>query len=130
MNDILHDFLALAPKVFNDLLEENEYALTATTINHFEDMEWSAHLIYTHSANNLQIKIKQEPYYTDYGFSFEIHQLSTHQYNLIYRVEREQQDSKYAFLNEALNAIQNSELALKLIRGLEWVEWEEVIIKS
>ena len=66
----IDSFNEKAEIVFRTLVEKYGYVLSEIRVNELNGQKWSAHHIYINSEKNLQIEIKQEPYYTDYGFSF------------------------------------------------------------
>ena len=70
MNKIVQ-FRSIAPDLFDNLRSDHGYNLIETKVNQRNDgMDWSIQLIYVNDDKQLKIVIKQEPYYTDYGFSF------------------------------------------------------------
>ena len=68
MADKLENFKRLAPNLFKDLVDKYGYTLDEIKTKQLNNQDWSVHLIYTNQDKNLKIIIKQEPYYTDYGF--------------------------------------------------------------
>lgn len=64
----------------------------------------------------------QEPYYTDYGFSFFIYKLGTVEYNILCNVPHEKQDIEDHFLNKAYDELFSTSETVDLISGKIWKE--------
>src|SRR5437868_9904360 len=101
MTDKLENFKKVAPSLFRDLVDKYGYTLDEIKTNQLQDQDWSVDLIYSNPDKNLKIVIKQEPFYTDYGFSFFIYKLGTKEYNILCNVEHHRQDAEDKFLLKA-----------------------------
>ena len=120
--DKIDNFNEKATTVFQPTLEKYGYHLEELKINYVNGHKWSTHHIYINKQANLKIIIKQEPFYTDYGFSFFIYDLSTGQYNILYNVPHEKQDEGDTFLNTAYDELFSSQETMDLISGSSWKE--------
>ncbi len=108
--------------LFRPLLEKYGYMFGEKKINEINGQKWSTHHIYINEKARLKVVIKQEPYYTDYGFSFFIHKLGTDKYNILYNVPHEKQDKEDKFLDKVWDDLfSNPELA-DMISGKSWRE--------
>lgn len=126
MADKLENFKRVAPSIFLDLVEKYGYTLDEIKTNQLNNQDWSVHLIYTNRHKNLQIVIKQEPYYTDYGFSFFIYKLGTEEYNILCHVEHHLQDKEDKFLQKAYNDLFTTKETLDIIIGDEWKQLKRI----
>ena len=106
-----------SPEIFRNLVENYGYELADLKTNERNGMKCSAHHIYCNEKKALKIIIKQEPYYTDYGFSFFIHKIGTKEYNILYNVEAEYQDDENRFLQKAYTDLFSTPETLDLISG-------------
>lgn len=122
----IDNFNEKAEILFRPLLEKYGYTLEEKKINEINGEKWSTHHIYLNKKTNLGIVIKQEPYYTDYGFSFFIHKLGTGKYNILYRVPHEIQDQEDKFLNKACDDLFTSPELIDIISGSSWKELEQI----
>ena len=122
MRDKILDFNKLSPVVFKKLEEDYGYNLDEIKINELNGINWSTHHIYINRDKGLKIIIKQEPYYTDYGFSFFIHKLGTEEYNILYNVESEYQDDDNKFLKKSYSDLFSNEETTNIISGKYWKE--------
>lgn len=120
MADKLENFKRVAPGLFKDLVEKYGYTLDEIKTNQLNNQDWSVHLIYTNQEKNLKVIIKQEPYYTDYGFSFFIYKPGTQEYNILCNVEHHRQDPENNILLKAYNDLFMNKETLDLISGNEW----------
>jgi hypothetical protein len=112
--------------LFRPLLEKYGYSLKEKKINEVNGQEWSAHHIYINNTTTLKIIIKQEPYYTDYGFSFFIYKLGTDKYNILYNVPHEKQDKEDKFLDKACDDLFSSPELIDMISGKSWKELRHI----
>jgi hypothetical protein len=122
----IDNFNEKAELLFRPLLENLGYTLEEKKINYLNGKKWSTDHIYMNSKAKLKIEIKQEPYYTDYGFSFSIHKLGTDQYNILYNVPHEVQDKKDKFLTKACNELFSNTEMVDLISGKSWKELNHI----
>ena len=113
-------FNNIAKKLFKILVDEYGYILDEIKINDLNGMKWSTHHIYINSLKNLKIEIKQEPYYTDYGFSFFIYKMGTDEYNILCNIAHEKQDKEGNFLLKAYKDLFSTEETLEIISGKHW----------
>jgi len=118
--DKIDSFNEKAEVLFRSLLENYGYVLLEKKINEINGQKWSVQHIYINDKTKLKIVIKQEPYYTDYGFAFWIHQLETNKYNILYNVPHEKQDKADMFLDKACNDLFADPLIVDLISGNSW----------
>ena len=126
MADKINVFKEIAPTLFNTLIVDYDYKLEQIKINKIDDKDWSIHLIYLNLENQLKIIIKQEPYYTDYGFSFVIYKLGTEQYNILYNVEHTKQDAENQYLHKAVKELFTTKETLDIIAGKGWKELKRI----
>lgn len=122
----LENFKKTAPDLFKDLVDKYGYSLNEIKTNKLNNKDWSVHLIYTNLDKNLKIIIKQEPYYTDYGFSFFIYKIGTEEYNILCNIEHHMQDAEDKFLLKAHNDLFTSKETLDIITGEEWKELKRI----
>lgn len=115
-------FKELAPIVFQCLVDDYGYSLTETKVNMQQERDWSVHLTYINLEKNLKIIVKQEPYYTDYGFSFFIYNMIDGDYNILYTVTPEKQDVKNDFLIKSCSDLFSTKETLDLISGISWTQ--------
>ena len=111
-----------AQAVFRPLLEEYGYILEEIKVNKLNGQDWSAHHIYLNKTTNMKVVIKQEPYYTDYGFSFFIHKLQSNEYNILYNIPHERQDNEDEFIRVACHKLFSSPEMTDIISGKSWIE--------
>lgn len=126
MADKLENFKRLAPSLFKDLVDKYGYTLDEIKTNQLNNQDWSVHLIYTNQDKNLKIIIKQEPYYTEYGFSFFIFKVGTKEYNILCNVEHHKQDAEDKFLIKAYNDLFTTKETLDIITGDVWEELKRI----
>jgi len=130
MNKIVQ-FRSIAPDLFDNLRSDHGYNLIETKVNQRNDgMDWSIQLIYVNDDKQLKIVIKQEPYYTDYGFSFFIYKIGTDEYNILYNVAHERQDDKGEFLFKAHQDLFLNKETLNIISGKKWTELKRIPYKK
>jgi hypothetical protein len=118
--DKIDNFNEKATAIFRPILEKHGYLLEEIKINYINGHKWSTHHIYINKQTNLKIIIKQEPYYSDYGFSFFIFDLRSGQANILYNVPHEKQDSEDNFLLPACEALFSTQETIDLICGTSW----------
>jgi len=122
----INNFNEKAEILFRPLLEKYGYFLDEKKINEINGKKWSTHHIYLNNKAKLKIVIKQEPYYTDYGFSFFIHKLGTDKYNILYNVPHEKQDKDDQFLSKACDELFSRIDLIDLISGKSWKELKSI----
>lgn len=120
--DKIDQFNTIAKDVFNSLTTKYGYILTEIKTNEVKGMKWSAHHIYINKTKSLKIEIRQEPYYSDYGFSFFIYKIGTKQYNILYNIPHEKQDKELKFLQKAYADLFSNKETLNIISGEKWTE--------
>ena len=120
MSTKIETFKKTAPEVFKDLVDRYGYTLKEIKINKVQGSDWSAHIIYVNQEKGLKIIIKQEPYYTDYGFTFFVHKIDNDQYNILYHVEHHLQDSENLFLLKAAEDLFANQVTQDIINGKKW----------
>ena len=118
--DKIDNFNEKATTVFRSTLEKCGYRLEEIKVNYINGHKWSTHHIYIKKQPNLKIIIKQEPFYTDYGFSFFIYDLVSGQYNILYNVPHEKQDNGENFLYMAYEELFSTQETMDLISGISW----------
>lgn len=126
MADKLENFKRLATGIFKDLVDKYGYTFDEMKTNQLDNKDWSVHLIYSNQDKNLKIIIKQEPYYTDYGFSFFIFKLGTEEYNILCHVEHHKQDAEGKFLLKAYTDLFTTRETLDIIAGNGWKELKSI----
>ena len=122
----IDNFNERAEILFRPLLENLGYTLDEKKINYLNGQKWSTRHIYLNSKAKLKIEIKQEPYYTDYGFSFFIHKLGTDEYNILYNVPHESQDKEDKFLTKACDELFSNTEMVDLISGKSWKDLNHI----
>ncbi len=122
----IDNFNEKAEILFRPLLEKYGYTLEEKKINEINGQKWSIHHIYINTKSKLKIVIKQEPYYTDYGFSFFIHKLGTDKFNVLYNVPHEKQDKDDKFLIKACDDLFSRTDLVDLINGKSWKELKSI----
>lgn len=120
MESKIDHFNDVAEPLFKILIDKYNYILDEIKIFHFKGSKWSTKLIYLNPEFNLKIEVEQAPFYTDYGFSFFIYNLSKDEYNILYNVPHEKQDGEDAFLHKAYEDLFSSQEMLDLISGKHW----------
>jgi hypothetical protein len=118
--DIFDDFIQKANTLFRPALEKYGYLLEDVKVNIINGIRWSAHITYINTAADLKIILKQEPYYTDYGFSFFIFKPGMKQYNILYNVPHDKQDKENDFLTEVYEDLFTTPETGDLITGKTW----------
>jgi len=99
-NDKIALFEQKAPLLFRVLIDDFGYELNQVKTIYLNRQKWAIHYIYTHTAKSLKIIIRQEPCYTDYGFSFFIYNLENGGHNILYHVEHHKQDKDLISLQQ------------------------------
>lgn len=125
----IDNFNDKAEILFRPLLEKYGYLLREKKVNELHGQKWSAHHIYCNIEKKLKIVIKQEPYYTDYGFSFFLHKVGTEEYNILYNVPHERQDNDDKFLTKASEDLFSHPEMVDLISGKTWIELKRIPFK-
>lgn len=123
-------FKELAPKLFQVLVDDFGYILEETKISRHWDQDWSVHLIYINKERNLKIVVMQEPYYTDYGFSFFIYNTNNDEYNILYNVAHEDQDEENSFLIKAREDLFSTSESLDMISGKSWKKLDKILFRK
>lgn len=118
----LDTFNQIAEAVFKPQLENCGYVLQQVKTNEHNGSPWSVHHIYLNQSTGLQVILKQEPYYTDYGFSFCIYKAGTTEYNILYNVPHEKQDLEGAFIHKAADELFADTEMVDMIGGKYWKE--------
>jgi hypothetical protein len=122
----IDNFNEKAQILFRPLLEKYGYTLEERKINEINGQKWSIHHIYINNSDRLKIVIKQEPYYTDYGFSFFIYKLGTDKYSILYNVPHEKQDREDKFLDKVCADLFSSPEIIDIISGKSWKELRHI----
>jgi hypothetical protein len=118
--DKIDIFKEKATNLFQNLITDYGYTLEEVSVFEYSGMKWSTTLVYINTQNNLKIEIEQAPYYTDYGFSFFIYKIGTEEYNLLYNVPHETQDTQDNFLLKAHKDLFSRDETVELISGKKW----------
>ena len=118
--DLLKVFSKKGETIFRPPLEKYGYKLIEKLPIEFNGNLWSIHHIYMNEAVGLKILVKQEPCYSDYGFSIFIHKLLNNEFNILYNVPKEEQDHEDNFLIRACNDILLSSELIDIIAGKAW----------
>ena len=116
----IESFKETVPKAFRTLVDSYGYILMEMKTNKLNGQDWSVHFIYVNREKGLKIIIKQEPYYTDYGFSFVVHKIENDEYNILYHVEHHLQDNENIFLSKAAEDLFSNRMTLDMISGKNW----------
>ena len=115
--DKINLFEQRAPQLFRVLIDEFGYELNEVKTIYHTGIKWAVHYIYSNIEKKLKIIIKQEPCYTDYGFSVLIFDTKTGNYNILYHIEHHLQDKKFNFLTRASQKLFLSQDTVALING-------------
>lgn len=115
--DKIEHFNEKGEQLFRPLLENYGYTLDEKKINEINGQKWSVHHIYLNNKSGLKIVIKQEPYYTDYGFSFFIYKIGTDEYKILDHVPHEKQDKDNLFMDKACSDIFSNLELVDVISG-------------
>jgi hypothetical protein len=118
----IEQFNTEAPHLFKRLCDDLGYVLEEIKISEINEKPWSSTHIYINTSKKLKIEIKQEPYYTDYGFSFFLRNLENNEYNILFNIPHEKQDEEGKFMAVAAECIFSSPEVLDLIQGNIWKE--------
>jgi hypothetical protein len=119
-------FIQKADHLFQQTLENYGYERQQVKVNDIRGIAWSVHLIYINAVTQLKISIKQEPYYSDYGFSIFIEKIGTNEYNILYNVPHERQDKEDNFLKVAYEDLFSTPPTVDLISGKWWEELHRI----
>lgn len=106
--------------VFRPLVTRFGYFLQEVRANELNGTQWSSHHIYSNSAAGLKIEIRQEPFYKDYGFSILIFNERLDEFNILYNVPQEKQDSDGTYWQKAADDLFSSDDVLNMISGKIW----------
>ena len=128
--DKIDNFNEKASALFRPTLEQCGYLLEEIKINYLNGRKWSTHHLYINKQANLKVIIQQEPFYTDYGFSFFIYDLGSGQYNILYNVPHEKQDDGDHFLAMAYKELFSTQETMDLISGISWKELGRVAFQK
>jgi hypothetical protein len=129
MNKI-ENFNIEGEKLFHPVLKTYGYTLKEKIVTELNGIIWAVNHIYENERNKLKIEIKQEPYYTDYGFSFFLYKIHTTEYNILCNVPHENQDKEDKFLKIVCEEIFKNEKAIDLISGKYWKELKQILIQK
>lgn len=110
-------------ELVSPLLEQLGYKLKEIKISEHRNMNWSTRLFFTNTEKGLEIQIREEPYYTDYGFSFWIYNIKNGLDNILYNIPHEKQGNDLTFYEQAINTLFSTPETLKLIKGEDWYEF-------
>lgn len=116
-------FNETAPVLFKPLVDQYGYTLVEIKVN---EEKLTAHHIYVNHAKQLRIIIKQEPYYTDYGFSFFIYKMGTNEFTILYNIAHENQDDEGNFLVKASKDLFSTTETLDVITGESWKVFSQI----
>ena len=122
-------FNKISPEIFKILEEKYGYKFEGINTIERNGIKWSTHHTYSNKEKSLKIVIKQEPYYTDYGFSLFIYKIGTKEFNILYNVPYEEQDEKSGFLKKAFKDLFTSQETLNLIAGKDWKNLKKIPFK-
>lgn len=122
----IDNFNQIAKALFRPLMNKYGYELKEIKINELNGSKWSTHHVYINNKKNLRVEIKQEPYYTDYGFSFFIYKIGTNEYNILYNVPHEKQDIEDRFIKKAYEDLTSNQEMIDLISGETWKELKHI----
>jgi hypothetical protein len=123
-------FRTHARSLFSILESEFEYTFEEEKIFRHADIDWSIELLYFNKPKNLKIVIEQAPYYTDYGFTFSVQNISSNENVMIYNIAHERQDSESKFLTNACELIFLNPEVVDLISGKKWQNYNRILIQQ
>jgi hypothetical protein len=119
-----------AQTLFRNLITDYGYTLEGKDLFELNGMKWSTKHVYINRDTDLKIEIRQEPCYTDYGFSFFIYNLKTDEYNILCNVPHEVQDKEDKFLWRAHQKLFSSSEAIDLISGKNWHKLPHILFQE
>jgi len=125
----LEQFNLMGKEIFRPLSDDFGYTRGEAEVYELDGSPWSTKYVYLNTDKMLKIEILQEPYYTDYGFSFLIYNLNSDDYNIICNVPHEKQDSEGKFLYDAAKEIFGSPKIMKIIKGEVWENLDGIYFK-
>ena len=128
--DKIESFNEKGELIFRPFLEKFGYSIDQVIINYLNGRKWSVHHIYLNRALRLKIVLRQEPYYTDYGFSIFIHKLGTEEYNILFNMPHENQDHEDRFLSTICEQLLANTETIELITGKIWQELKRIPLQK
>jgi hypothetical protein len=123
-------FRTHARRLFSILESEFNYTFEEEKVFRHGEIDWSVKLLYFNKQKNLRIEIEQAPYYTDYGFTFNIQNVSSNENVIIYNIAYERHDSENIFLTNAYELIFLNKKAVELIGGKKWENHKKILIQK
>ncbi|UOK41609.1 MULTISPECIES: hypothetical protein [Flavobacterium] len=118
----IDNFNVKGKELFQILIDKYDYTLEEIKVSEINSQKWATQHIYVNNSKNLKIVIKQEPYYTDYGFSFFIYKIGSDKYN----IPHEKQDKEDTFLKLAYEKLFSTKETVDLISGENWKELKRI----
>ncbi|UOK41619.1 MULTISPECIES: hypothetical protein [Flavobacterium] len=122
----IDNFNVKGKELFQILTNKYDYTLKEIKVSEINGQKWTTQHIYINNSKNLKIVIKQEPYYTDYGFSFFIYKIGNDEYNILCNVPHEKQDKDDDFLKLAYEKLFSTKETVDLISGENWKELKRI----
>jgi len=119
--DLFHE---IALPLFKVLTDKYGYELSNinTSYNHGEKI--SIKHMYSGAVSlhhdRLKISIEQAPYYTDYGLTFFIYNLTRKEYDILYNIPGEKQDIEGKFIKIFYNEIFSDQEIIDIISAKKW----------
>ena len=110
-----NDFDKIARQAFSPLITRYGYNLVQTESEPFRVVH-----IYENTTSNRKIEISNATYSVDYGFSVFLYNTATNEYNIIYNLPHEKQDSNGDFVTRASHELFETEEVVELISGTGW----------
>jgi hypothetical protein len=126
----IDNFNEKAEMLFRPILEKYGYSLDEKKINEINGQKWSTHHIYINNKGKRKIVIKQEPRYSDYGFSFFIYKIGTDKYNILCNVPHENQDKDDKFLDKVCDDLFSIPELIDIIDGKFWKDLGRIPIQG
>lgn len=126
----IDNFNNIAPEIFKNLITDFGFELKEVKTRYINSNKWSTHHQYLNNKLELEIKISQEPYYTDYGFSVFIYNLKNEEYNILCNVPHEVQDERLEFLLKVHNEMFSNSEIIKILNGEYWKKFDCILIKK
>lgn len=119
------DFDKIALQAFAPLITRYGYTLVQTESAPFRVVH-----IYENALINRKMEVSNATYSVDYGFSVFIYNTATNEYNIIYNLPHEKQDSNGDFVTRASQELFETEEVVELIAGTSWKTFGKIYFQK
>ena len=126
----IDNFNNVTPLIFKNLITDFGFELKEIKTRFINSDKWSTHHQYLNIKLELEIKISQEPYYTDYGFSVFLYNLKNNEHNVLCNVPHEKHDEGIDFLLNAHREIFSNSEIIKMLNGENWEKFDCILIEK